>query len=457
MRFALVNPRWTFDGSIYFGCREPHLPLEYGYAAALLAARGHEALLVDGQLDDLDAEEIVRRVTAYRPDVTVVTTAPSYLFWRCAPPELRVPWQIVRDLRVAEGGLLVAVGPHGSSTPATTLRKLGVDLVVIGECEEVLATLADRLAAPVASPAPPSGARTLPVHQDGSDATPFAGLSSVCYWRDGAPVVRGAPHAADMAALPALRWPAASIARHHHHHHRFDAPPSGPGAEMEVSRGCPYRCSFCAKENFRNTYRKRPHATILEELDGLLAVGVRYVYFIDEIFLPDRALLEAFAARDFQFGVQTRIDLWKHDLLELLGRAGCVSIEAGVESITEEGRTLLDKRCKLSTDELAERLISARRYVPFVQANLLESGADDPQAIEAWRAYLLQHNVWANKPVPLFPYPGSPDYTKLWGLPDDQAWERAHAHYLGQFHEFSDIQDERPLPLQELEAAGAAR
>ena len=29
MRFALVNPPWAFEGSIYFGCREPHLPLEY--------------------------------------------------------------------------------------------------------------------------------------------------------------------------------------------------------------------------------------------------------------------------------------------------------------------------------------------------------------------------------------------------------------------------------------------
>ena len=28
MRFALINPNWTFDGSIYFGCREPHLPLK---------------------------------------------------------------------------------------------------------------------------------------------------------------------------------------------------------------------------------------------------------------------------------------------------------------------------------------------------------------------------------------------------------------------------------------------
>jgi B12-binding domain/radical SAM domain protein of rhizo-twelve system len=193
---------------------------------------------------------------------------------------------------------------------------------------------------------------------------------------------------------------------------------------------------------------------VLDELDALIAAGARYVYFIDEIFLPDRRLLEALVERYVQFGVQTRIDLWDDELLELLGRAGCVSIEAGVESITPEGRRLLDKRCTLSTDELAALLIFARRHVPFVQANLLEARTDDPAAIEAWRAYLLAHQVWANKPVPLFPYPGSPDYTKRWGLPDERAWERAHADYLASFDEFSDIQDERPLPLPALEADG---
>jgi B12-binding domain/radical SAM domain protein of rhizo-twelve system len=220
---------------------------------------------------------------------------------------------------------------------------------------------------------------------------------------------------------------------------------------MEVSRGCPYHCSFCAKDNFRNDYRKRPVATILEELDALLALGVGYVYFIDEIFLPNRELLEAFVDRPFVFGVQTRIDLWNHAMIDLLGRAGCVSIEAGVESITVEGRNLLDKGSRLTTEQLAERLVYARGRVPFVQANLLESGSDDPADVEAWREHLQGFGVWANKPVPMFPYPGSPDYTRRWGAPDDNAWERAMEHYLSRFEEFSDIQDARPRPLSELE------
>ncbi len=100
MRFALVNPAWDFEGSIYFGCREPHLPLEFGYAKALLESEGHEVALIDGQLDSLTQAEVVDRVRLFQPDFTVVTTAPSYLFWRCAPPELRVPQSLVQSICV---------------------------------------------------------------------------------------------------------------------------------------------------------------------------------------------------------------------------------------------------------------------------------------------------------------------------------------------------------------------
>ena len=425
MKVALVNPNWTFDGSIYFGCREPHLPLEYGYAKALLERQGHDAVIVDGQLRDLSREAIRTEVADARPDAIVITTAPSYLFWRCAPPELRVPQEILADLDDLPG-MRIAIGPHASTTPGATLRKLACDVVVMGESEEVL----PRLAAP---------------------REQWGGIGGIAYEAGGQLRIQGGPHTSNMQELPALRWPASAIGRHGHHHHRFDAAPAGPGAEMETSRGCPYHCTFCAKDNFRNAYRKRPLAAVLDELDGLLAAGVEYVYFIDEIFLPNKELLEALVERPVRFGVQTRIDLWTKPMLDLLGRAGCVSIEAGVESISEAGRNLLDKKSRLSTAEISDRLLHARQTVPFVQANLLDAQVDDPGAVEAWRQHLIAHQVWANKPVPLFPYPGSPDYSRRWGAPDDRAWERAVSYYLENFVEFSDIQDARPLPLGALE------
>ena len=428
MRVALVNPPWSFQHSTYFGCREPHLPLELGYAKALLERAGHEACIFDGHLVPANVAEQADAVAAFAPDMTVVATAPTYLFWRCAQPELRVPREVL--LAIGDrGGVTVAVGPHGSSTPGPTLRKLGCDIVVRGECEEIITALAAR----------PS-----------LDTVP-----AIAFKRAGEVVVTGPAHASRFTDLPALQWPAEWLARHHHHHHRYGTESVGPGAEVEASRGCPYHCSFCAKIDFRDAYRKRDPTVLLAEIDGLVAHGVRYLYFVDEIFLPNRALLEALQARGIEFGVQTRIDLWKPDMLDLLGASGCVSIEAGVESLTFEGRAALDKMCRASTDELANRLIHARRSVPFVQANLIEARGDEAGLVEAWREKLLAAGVWANDPVPLYPYPSTPDYRKLWGEPDDQAWERAHAHYLTQFDRFSDIQAERPAPLAELEAVCA--
>jgi anaerobic magnesium-protoporphyrin IX monomethyl ester cyclase len=430
MKYALVNPPWSFDGSIYFGCRDSHLPLEFGYSRTLLERERHDVLLLDGQLDGLTLEAMHQALAAFQPDFLVVTTAPSYLFWRCAPPELRVPLETVRRLRET-ARTLVIVGPHASTTPSATLGKLAADVVILGECEEILPLLA-------------------------AGRAHWRGIPSIA-WREGREMrIQGVPHASNMAELPPLHWPQASLQRHRHHHHRFDRVPAGPGAEMEVSRGCPYHCSFCAKENFRSQYRKRPLAVILDEVEGLLDAGVEYVYFIDEIFLPDRALLEALRERAVVFGVQTRIDLWTRDMLDLLGAAGCVSIEAGVESISIEGRNLLDKASRLSTEEITNRLVHARGNVPFVQANLLEAKVDDPRAIDAWRQHLHALGVWANRPVPLFPYPGSPDYTKRWGAPDDRAWERAHQHYLREYAEFSDIQEAHPVPLAILESHAAA-
>ena len=147
---------------------------------------------------------------------------------------------------------------------------------------------------------------------------------------------------------------------------------------------------------------------MLTEIDQLIAQGVRYLYFIDEIFLPQRRYWKLWSQRDVVFGVQTRIDLWKPDMLRLLGEAGCVSIEAGIESLTAEGREALAKRCRLETEDLANLLFTARRHVPFVQGNLIGVDQDDPELVKYWRERLIDQGVWANAPVPMYPYPSSP-------------------------------------------------
>ncbi len=430
MKFAFVNPNWSFDGSTYFGCRDPHYPLELLFSIQKVEGAGHRALLVDAQIDNLPLAEVQRRVSAFRPDFLVIPSAPSYLFWRCPPPELRVPMEYFRALDTS--ATTVCIGPHSSATPVAVLRKTGADIAIKGEPEQAILDLATR---------------------------PWEQIDGVCFYKkDGTPHVSPALAAVDMHSLHALDFGNYNVEAHSHRHHVFWG--EGRGAELEFARGCPWNCYFCNKQLFRNKFRERPIGAVIAEMDAVVARGVDYVYFVDEIFGVGknvRQLLEDISQRNVSIGFQTRIDLWNEESLDLLGRAHCISMECGIESITEAGREELNKNCRMTTERITELLIYAKEKarIPWVQANLILTDHDDRDDIRSWQENLKAHGVWVSEPVPMFPFPGSPLYTQTFGsAPDEEAWERAHNHYIQLFSEgdWSDIQEKRPRSIADLES-----
>lgn len=429
MKFALVNPNWNFKGSTYFGCRDPHVPLELMFAHDQVQVAGHEPMLVDAQTDDLTLEETRRRVDLFRPHFLVVPAAPSYLFWRCPPPELRVPMEWIKGL--GRNSIKVVIGPHPSATPAMTIRKTECDVAMRGEPDQTLAELASK---------------------------PWSEVAGCCFKSENGVHISSDLGVTDMKALPALDFHNYNVEAHWHRHHVF-TPDQGIGAELEFTRGCPWACTFCNKTLFRNKFRERSVETVLQEIDTLIARGVEYVYFIDEIFGVGKnvhRLLEGIAERPVKIGFQTRIDLWNEETLDLLGRAHCISMECGVESITHEGREELNKNCRMDTGRIAELLLYARARIPWVQANLILTDKDDRRQIHKWQQHLRSKGVWVSEPVPMFPFPGSPLYMQTFGAaPDDLAWERAHHFYTSTFENkgYSDIQEPKPLPIEDLEDA----
>ncbi len=370
-----------------------------------------------------------RACATYAADFLVIPSAPSYLFWRCPPPELRVPQEWFAGL----GGSArkVLIGPHGSATPSAAMRKTRADIVLRGEPDQAIADLASK---------------------------PWE-LIAGCCWRDeGGEHISPTQCAVDMSSLGALDFRDYDVEAHSHRHHVFWG--EGHGAELEFARGCPWACTFCNKTLFRNKFRERKVEDVLREVDVLVARGVDYIYFIDEIFGVGKnvhRLLEGIAERNVQIGFQTRIDLWNEETLDLLGRARTISVECGVESITDAGRDGLNKNCRMSTERITELLIYAKQHIPWVQANLILTEHDDREEIRRWQERLKKNGVWVSEPVPMFPFPGSPLYVQTFGaLPDDMAWERAHRHYTSIFgdKDYSDIQEQRPLPLEQLESAG---
>ena len=120
-----------------------------------IAGRGHDSLVIDAQTDGLMIEETRQRVEQYDPDFLVIPSAPSYLFWRCPPPELRVPREWFDGIAGAPSGqrglraARVLVGPHGSATPPAPLRQSGAAAVSRGQAVAVPHALEPRAGQPV--------------------------------------------------------------------------------------------------------------------------------------------------------------------------------------------------------------------------------------------------------------------------------------------------------------------
>lgn len=387
MKYAFINPAWDEHDASYLSCRDGHLPLELAYTRQMLAQMGHDALLFDAHLDGLPLDKLRSRVAQFAPDVIVIATAPHAAFQRMAPPTLHTAQRTlaaVRDLCRS----VVAVGTQATQTPFVTLERLAADVAVVGECEDALIDLAL------------------------GKATASAGLIT------SAASTGSTPRLTDIAHLPALDWPESLLQLHAHHHRHHNRYPGGLGAEMEASRGCPITGHIDAPT--ASLYRRRPLTTVVTEIDNLLKHGVGYIFFVDEVFPPYRALLVACEERPFIFGVRTRLEIWPGEMLELLGRAGCVYLEvdmADPPNDAERGYGWID------------RLDHARRTIPFVQANLHTAVEEHSEPLELWRRELLERGIWVNRRLPRFPTPGSVVYERLWGTPDAEAWERAGAYY----------------------------
>jgi radical SAM superfamily enzyme YgiQ (UPF0313 family) len=134
------------------------------------------------------------------------------------------------------------------------------------------------------------------------------------------------------------------------------------GGIVQTSRGCPFDCEFCDAIVFagRKT-RYKPIERIIDEIEQIVRLGLRYVYLADDNFGANRRkakdILRALAdwnarqPRPMPFLTQLTIDLAKEDeFLELAAKAGLTKVFIGLESPSVESLTETHKLQNVRTD-----------------------------------------------------------------------------------------------------------
>lgn len=213
-------------------------------------------------------------------------------------------------------------GSHVFSFPREAMQLRGVDYAIKGDGEVTLTELLDTL-------------------EKGGDFARIDGL----LWRDAeGGIVQNPPRAAwrDLDALPFPDREGLDMQGY------FTAGMEEAKCTTLVSsRGCPYSCPFCSTYS---TFRTRSPKNIVDELEHCLRLGIKEVYFVDDVFnLPEKRLKEIsdeIIARKVKIKWATKVTCSQitHQTLARVKEAGCVRLHFGVETGTHEGQLSIGKK-----------------------------------------------------------------------------------------------------------------
>jgi GT2 family glycosyltransferase/radical SAM superfamily enzyme YgiQ (UPF0313 family) len=292
-------------------------PFFLAYAAAVLEREQHAVALVDGIAEKMSDEEFLRRVAEHRPDLVLLEISTISL-----DQDLAIAAAIRQ--RLDPDTLLAFSGLHAFMyEPAFLEQHPEIDIVLIGEYEETLRELCAALDA---------GAEL-----DGIPGLLFRRADGTVAHNGRRPLIEN---------LDALPWPA----RHLLPMERYHDCPGGipaPSVQMWASRGCPYKCIFCAWPQIMydsHRYRVRDPINVVDEFEHLVKEwGFRSVYFDDDTFNIGKRRILTICSELRRRGLQetpwaamARADTMDLEMLEAMAEAGLRAIKYGVESATQE-------------------------------------------------------------------------------------------------------------------------
>lgn len=267
---------------------------------------------------------------------------------------------IARLKTARPGTRVIAGGPFPSYEAEYCLRKLGCDAVLLGEGERAFREW-------IADPRPDDQRRGV------------ADLGADGRMRHG-----GFDLLDDLNQAPFPAW------------ELLDYPPAiytgKRAAVAEMSRGCPYDCTFCVVHAFGKRYRAKSPERGLEELGRLWEMGVRELLFVDNSFAlgveESTQLLEGMLHRDwhFEFGAYLRADTIAEqpELMRLGVRAGLRYALVGFESYNDAGLSAMRKATKRETNL---RAATTARQVGLLTIGSHIYGAPGESAADMRRTY----------------------------------------------------------------------
>lgn len=423
MRIAFVNPPFkprfsrenrspavTKSGTLYY----PHW---LAYAASYARYKGHEIDLFDGCATSMDEGQMLARIRKFHPHIAVLNTStPSaYNDIRCASA-----------IKEADPSIQVfLVGPHISATVKEAFQYarqhgLKVDGILVGEYDQVVVDVADRLSA-------------------GADMRKAPGLAyqikDVVFENPKAPLLE------DLDKWPlvtSLYKEFLDVRQYYYGHNKY------PTVTIITGRGCPYKCTFCQLPQVvhGHDYRTRSAEDVAREFRYIheQLPFVRNVMIEDDTFTADkprartvseRLIAEGLTGIEWTCNARADVD---HETLKVMRKAGCRMLCVGFESGDQDILNKMRKGTKLAIVEQFVRNANDAGILVhgcFMFGNKFETR----QSMERTLDFALRLPLDTAQFFPIMVSPGTVDYEffKQQGMlktEDFSAWNDEEGNHL---------------------------
>lgn len=374
---------------------QPYPPLGTIFAAALLRENGFDVKLFDTMFSH-DPAEIIPTLESYRPDILVVyDDGFNYLTKMCLSNMREAAFKMQRYAK--QRGCKVIMTSSDAADHYEKYLSSDADFVIVGEAEYTLLELTKALE---------------------TNITHFDQIDGIAYHHSGQLVLtkkRAISKNLDNLPLPA--WDLVDITPYKKvwldKHGYFSL-------NVATTRGCPYKCNWCAKPMYGNAYNMRSPQNVVREIQLISQLfHMDHIWFCDDIFGLKRSWVSEFAELvkkerlRFRYKIQSRADLLVQEkYVEALAASGCDEVWMGAESGSQRILDAMDKGTTVEEIREARALLKMHNIKAafFLQFGYLGETLEDINKTIRLVKETMPDDIGISVSYPL---PGTPFYEKV--------------------------------------------
>jgi len=374
--------------------QQPYAPLATLYAASTLRNAGCDVSFFDPMFS-AQANEVEDHLKKHKPKLFVIyDDGFNYLTKMCLTNMRDAAFEMIAIAK--KHGALVAVSSSDSTDHSADYLNRGANFIIVGEGEQTL----------------------LELYKAVNENLEVQHIDGLRHMQDKTLVsTKARLNLKDLDQIPFPAWDLVDIESYRQ---RWIKSSGYFSLNMSTTRGCPFKCNWCAKPIYGNRYNARSPENVVEELKMLKATyQFDHIWFCDDIFGLKPSWVNTFsqlvskAGLVFKYKIQSRVDLLlEENNINALARSGADEIWVGAESGSQKILDAMDKGTRVEQIVESTQLMKANGIKPcfFLQFGYPVELMEDIQKTLDMVFTLMPHDIGISVSYPL---PGTVFYERV--------------------------------------------